>query len=86
LALCPLGTRGKGTLRMYPWGRVPTQNKGHLACTTHTQQQAAQLKKHQHHDPSGRHLPAASILMVSAIFLCCTMAHDICNMAIFFFV
>ncbi len=24
LALCPLGTRGKGTLRIYPWGRVPT--------------------------------------------------------------
>jgi hypothetical protein len=36
-------------------------------------------KKHQHHDPSGRRLPAASISMVSAIFLCLAMAHDICN-------
>ncbi len=30
LALCPLGTRGKGTLRMYPWGRVPTDGTGKL--------------------------------------------------------
>ena len=26
VALCPLGTRGKGTFRMYPLGRVPTHN------------------------------------------------------------
>jgi hypothetical protein len=43
------------------------QNKHHLACTSHNQQQAAQLKKKQHHDPSSRRLPAASILMLSAI-------------------
>jgi hypothetical protein len=41
-------------------------------------------KNTQHHDPSGRRLPAASILMVSAIFLQRAMAHDICNVAIHF--
>jgi hypothetical protein len=39
------------------------------------------VKKYQRHDPSSHRLPAASILMVSVIFLLRAMAHDICNVA-----